>query len=171
MLRREKLWSAMGSALVVRSKCYMTMGNLSASNNDLLAAVEVFGSATELEPMCDALLELAENSVLEGDWATAKIYASRIVEQVLMSFTSVHNQAMGILAICLAREGSLDMASELVGRLGEVKGLSGAELAHLLHAQTLLATGVRQRNLAAKAVKEYLLLRGNFFMGDLVALM
>ena len=171
MLRRDSLFVELGDAYMLRSKCEMATYDTGACANSLLAAVDAFSSGSELERMCAALLELAEWAVMAEDWDAVKGYAGRIVDQVLMSFTTVHNEALGLTAIALAKEGSLDEAAVLVGRLGEIKGLTGSPLAHLLYAQTLLATGVRQRNLAAKAVKEYLLLKGNFFITDLVPLM
>lgn len=96
-------------------------------------------------------------SISNGDWKLAGVYALRIVDQVLMSFTAEYEQALGIYAVSLAKAGDVTGASSVVERLGEIKGLSGVALAHSLHASALLASGVRQRNLAAKAVKEYLL--------------
>jgi hypothetical protein len=105
------------------------------------------------------------------DWKLAGIYALRIVDQVLMSFTPEYEQALGIYAVSLAKAGDVAGASSVVSRLDEIKGLSGLGLAHKLQASALLATGVRAKNLAAKGVKEYLLLNRAWMCAELVGLM
>ena len=171
MLRREKLFVDLGKAHLLRSECDGVLSLMEECANDLVMAADVFAQGDELVGMCSALLELAHMSISRGDWQTAGSYAHRIVDQVLMSVTPVYNQALGIFAIAKAKAGDVEAASDLVARLSEVKGLSGIELAHKLQASALLATGVRQRNLAAKAVKEYLLRHREWMCKDLVPLM
>ena len=96
-------------------------------------------------------------AISSGDWVLAESYAGRIVDQVLMIFNPVYQNAMGIYAIARVKRGFTEDAEVLVRRLGETKGLDGVTLAHYYHASSLLADGVRAKNLAAKAVKQYLL--------------
>ena len=170
MLRREKLFVDLGKALVLRAHCFGVMGDLDARANDLLAAVGAFDEATDLGGMCSTLLELANLSIRSGDWSLAGVYALRVVDQVLMSFTPEYEQALGIYAVALAKAGDA-AAVDVVARLDEIKGLSGLALAHKLQASALLASGVRAKNLAAKAVKEYLLLNRAWMCSELVGLM
>jgi hypothetical protein len=171
MLRREKLFVDLGKALVLRSECNGVLGNLDECANDLLAACSAFEAASELSLLCSSLLELANMSISGGDWKLAGVYALRIVDQVLMSFTPEYEQALGIYAVSLAKAGDVVGASSVVSRLDEIKGLSGLGLAHKLQASALLATGVRAKNLAAKGVKEYLLLHRAWMCSELVGLM
>jgi tetratricopeptide (TPR) repeat protein len=171
MLRREKLFVDLGKALVLRSECNGVLGNMDECANDLLAAVSAFEATSELSLLCSTLLELAHMAISAGDWKLAGIYALRIVDQVLMSFTPEYEQALGIYAVSLAKAGDVVGASSVVSRLDEIKGLSGLGLAHKLQASALLASGVRAKNLAAKGVKEYLLLNRAWMCAELVGLM
>ena len=171
MLRREKLFVDLGKALVLRSECNGVLGNMDECANDLLAAVSAFEATSELSLLCSSLLELAHMAISAGDWKLAGVYSLRIVEQVLMSFTQDYEQALGIYAVSLAKAGDVAGASSVVARLDEIKGLSGLALAHKLQASALLATGVRAKNLAAKAVKEYLLVHRAWMCSELVGLM
>lgn len=171
MLRREKLFVDLGKALVLRSECNGVLGNMDECANDLLAAVSAFESASELSLLCSSLLELAHMSISTGDWKLAGVYAMRVVDQVLMSFTPEYEQALGIYAVSLAKAGDVAGSASVVSRLDEIKGLSGLGLAHKLQASALLATGVRAKNLAAKGVKEYLLLHRAWMCTELVGLM
>lgn len=157
LLRKEKLWNDLGGALRSRSECYGVLSDMDGCANDLLAAVDAYSTSENLEEMCETLLELAHMSISAGDWVLAESYTGRIVDQVLMIFTPMYQNALGIYAIARVKRGFVQDAQVLVGRLGEVKGLDGVALAHYYHASSLLAEGVRAKNLAAKAVKQYLL--------------
>lgn len=171
MLARERMLSDLGRAHALRSECYVVLGNMDGSANELLAAVSAFEQAQNLSAMCSSLLELGHMSMLAGDWEMVGVYALRVVDQVLMSFTPVYSQALGLYAISMARRGEAFVAEDAVSRIGDLSELSGLELAHRLHAQTLLVSGVRQRNLAAKAVKQYLLLGRDWMAKELIPLM
>jgi tetratricopeptide (TPR) repeat protein len=171
MLRREKLFVDLGKAYALRAECQLIMGTPTDVANDLLSAVEAFEQGGALGDMCDCLILLSEFAAQSGDWELAGVYALRVVDQVLMSFTPNYEKALGIYAVSLAKVGDLAGASSVVARLGEIKGLSGVALAHSLHASALMATGVRAKNLAAKAVKEYLLADYAWMTTGLVALM
>ncbi|MFM2024842.1 MAG: MalT-like region [Actinomycetota bacterium] len=171
MLRREKLFVDLGKALGLRAECQTVLGTSADVANDLLAAVEAFSQGDDLGEMCSALLALAELSTQAGDWELAGVYALRVVDQVLMSFTPAYEKALGIYAVSLAKAGDVAGAGSVVSRLGDVKGLSGVALAHSLHASALLASGVRSKNLAAKAVKEYLLADYGWMAAGLAGLM
>ena len=165
MLRKEKLWNDLGGALRSRSECYGVLSNMDGCANDLLAAVEAYSSAENLEETCSTLLELAHMAVSNGDWELAESYTGRIVDQVLMIFTPMYQNALGIYAIARVKRGFVEDAQVLVDRLGETKDLEGVALAHFYHASSLLADGVRAKNLAAKAVKQYLL-TNRMWMGE-----
>jgi hypothetical protein len=117
------------------------------------------------------MLELANRALVEGDFAAASDYALGVVDQVLLSFSSVHNTALGTYAVALAMQGKTAEAELVVSRFDGVKDLSGIALAHKLHASALLATGVKAKNLAAKAVREYLLLNRHTYASMLAPLM
>ena len=171
MLRREKLFVDLGKAYSLRAECQVVVGSSSDVANDLLAAVDAFEQGDVLAEMCSALIALAELACQTDDWALAGVYSLRVVDQVLMSFTPDYEKALGIYAVSLAKAGDFVGAGSVVARLDEIKGLSGVALAHSLHASALLASGVRAKNLAAKAVKEYLLADYAWMTAGLVALM
>jgi hypothetical protein len=171
MLRREKLFVDLGKALGLRAECQAVLGTSADVANDLLVAVEAFSQGDDLGEMCSALLALAELSAQAGDWELAGFYALRVVDQVLMSFTPEYEKALGLYAVSLAKAGDVAGAGSVVARLGEIKGLSGVALAHSFYASALLASGVRSKNMAAKAVKEYLLADYGWMAAGLAGLM
>jgi tetratricopeptide (TPR) repeat protein len=171
MLRKEELWNDLGAALQLRADCHLSWGDASEYFNSMLSAASAFGSAENWQGQGSVMLELANRALVEGDFAAASDYALGVVDQVLLSFSSVHNVALGIYAVALARQGKTAEAEVVVGRFDGVKDLSGLALAHELHASALLASGVRAKNLAAKAVREYLLLNLHSYASMLAPLM
>jgi hypothetical protein len=139
--------------------------------NTMLEAASAFGQAENWQGQGSVLLEIANQSLADGDIVLAESYAHRVVDQVLLSFSDVHNVAMGIYAIALIRRGKPEDGAVVVERLNGVKDLAGVALAHKLHASALLATGVKAKNFAAKAVREYLLLSRNHYAEMLAPLM
>lgn len=168
MLRRDGLYAELGKAYHLRAECSGVLDSGVAFGNDMLSSIEAYGQSFAVAEYCQVMLEYANHLVALGDWESAGVYASRIVDQVLMSFTPVYYEALGLFAVASAKAGSAELALDLVSRMDSVSGLA---LAHKFHASALLGTGVRARNLAVKAVKEYLLLRRDYFLTDLVPLM
>jgi hypothetical protein len=171
MLRKEELWNDLGAALQLRAECHAVMSNMEEYFNTMLEAASAFGAAENWQGQGSVMLEIANQSLAEGDIVLAESYAHRVVDQVLLSFSDVHNVAMGIYAIALIRLGKPEDGAVVVERLNGVKDLAGVALAHKLHASALLATGVKAKNFAAKAVREYLLLSRNHFAEMLAPLM
>jgi tetratricopeptide (TPR) repeat protein len=171
MLRKEELWNDLGAALQLRAECHAVMSNMEEYFNTMLEAASAFGAAENWQGQGSVMLSLANQSLADGDFVAASDYALRVVDQVLLSFSSVHNTALGIYAVALARQGKTSEAALVVSRFDGVNDLSGLALAHKLHASALLATGVKAKNLAAKAVREYLLLNRHSYASMLAPLM
>ena len=171
MLRKEELWNDLGAALQLRAECHAVMCNMNEYFNTMLEAASAFGQAENWQGQGFVLLEIANQSLADGDIVLAESYAHRVVDQVLLSFSDVHNVAMGIYAIALIRRGKPEDGAVVVERLNGVKDLAGVALAHKLHASALLANGVKAKNFAAKAVREYLLLSRNHYAEMLAPLM
>jgi tetratricopeptide (TPR) repeat protein len=171
MLRKEELWNDLGAALQLRAECHAVMSNMDEYFNTMLEASSAFGAAENWQGQGSVMLEIANQSLAEGNLVAASDYALRVVDQVLLSFSDVHNVALGIYAVALVRQGKTADAELVVSRLDAVKDLAGIALAHKLQASALLATGVKAKNLAAKAVREYLLLNRHSYASMLAPLM
>jgi hypothetical protein len=171
MLRKEELWNDLGAALQLRAECHAVMSNMDEYFNTMLEASSAFGAAENWQGQGSVMLEIANQSLAEGNLVAASDYALRVVDQVLLSFSDVHNVALGIYAVALVRQGKTAEAELVVSRLDAVKDLAGIALAHKLQASALLATGVKAKNLAAKAVREYLLLSRYHYAEALAHLM
>lgn len=159
MLRKEKLWNDLGAALILRAECLGVMGNVDGYSNSMLEAALAFDSASNVAAMSKVYVQLAFEALID-DSELAEVYALRVVEQVLLFFSSVHNEALGIYCLALIGSGKREVAAAELERLGAVSDLSGVALAYYYEASCRLATGVRSKNLAAKAVREYLLAGG-----------
>jgi tetratricopeptide (TPR) repeat protein len=156
LLSKFELWDAYANGLLLRSSVHMRKRNRLDAIEDMVAAVEALNSAGLYGDSAQTKLSLALMYLDVKDWASVEGYAEAVVSDVLQSFSPWYSEALGLLALAKAKLGNFDSALELAARLGENRKLSGIVLGHKFYAAAIATGGVKGKNLAAKAVKEYL---------------
>ena len=156
MLTKFKLWDTLGDALTLRAFLHWEMGNALDTEIDSYAALDAYVKAGNDARVSATQLSIANLLAKRGEWVEVERLTGFVVDNVLQMFASWYPSALGLCALAKAKLGKPGEALDLASRLFEHKHLDPSVEAKGYHAQAIVFGGIKGRNLAAKAMKGYL---------------